>query len=124
MNNRVFGELSFSTGWKSRVKYSFFGKEQEITLKVRAYSEKDGITPAQEDAYRDYVKERESITKKVDKMLLDFAPEASNRFSPRTLLFNRDGSYALLCDDFEEPDEGIAVSIRPNAEIISQDDYL
>ena len=39
-------------------------------------------------------------------------------------LFGRDGECALLCDDSEEPDEGIAVCIYPTEIIMSQDDYL
>ena len=41
-----------------------------------------------------------------------------------TLLFGRNGECALLCDDNNEPDEGIAICIYPKAVIKSQDDYL
>ena len=46
------------------------------------------------------------------------------RFHPRTFLFKIDGSVALLCDDTENPDEGIAIVVTQDYEIVSQDDYL
>ena len=49
---------------------------------------------------------------------------ASDRFIPKTLLVNRDGSIAIMCDDEDEPDEGIAICLMPEMQIMSQDDYL
>jgi len=50
--------------------------------------------------------------------------EPSSRFIPRTLLFERNGNYALLFDDTAEPDGGIAVCLFPEEQIVQQDDYL
>ena len=46
------------------------------------------------------------------------------RFVPRTMLFKKDGDVALLCDDNDDSDGGIAVCVKPSLEIKLQDDYL
>jgi hypothetical protein len=50
--------------------------------------------------------------------------QLSTRFSPRTLLFGRDGSYALLLDDVVDPDNGLAVCLSPEEKVVTQDEYL
>ena len=60
----------------------------------------------------------------VEKMLKEYSDFAQEQFIPRTLLMNRDGSYALLFDDRDNEDEGIAVCLAPEEKIVSQDDYL
>ncbi len=45
-------------------------------------------------------------------------------FLPRRILFDTDGGCALLCDDIEDRDEGIAVCIMPGKCVMDQSDYL
>ena len=42
----------------------------------------------------------------------------------RRLLFDTDGGCALLCNDAEDEDEGIAVCILPDKCVMDQSDYL
>ena len=49
---------------------------------------------------------------------------AESRFTPTALHFDREGGCALLCDDEEDADDGIAVCIIPEKCVVSQDDYL
>ena len=56
--------------------------------------------------------------------MLEYNEDAKTRFSPRRLLFDTDGGCALLCDDVEDEDEGIAVCIIPNQCVMDQSDYL
>lgn len=124
MMNSVFGELTFHIGWKAPATIDFFGNACPVTLNVKAYFEEDGVTLEQEQAYLAYTKNKEEKFAAVQRLLSGFANDAATRFVPRTLLFERDGSYALLCDDHEMPDEGVAVCLAPMEQIVSQDDYL
>ena len=124
MLHDVFGNLTFSVGWKARKSINLFGKDYPINLKVQAYFEEDGITKDQEDAYIDFCKSENNKLHIVEKLLEQYSDLPEKKFVPKTLLINRDGSYALLCDDNDDPDEGIAVSLSPKEAIMSQDDYL
>lgn len=124
MINTVFGQLSFNVGWMASTNILYFGRECFIDLKVKAYFEEDGITDRQEKAYLDYTQNKKAKFAVIECLLNNYADNASVRFVPRTLLFERDGAYALICDDKYEPDGGIAVCLAPVEEVIELDDYL
>ena len=124
MLHDVFGDLTFSVGWKARKSINLFGKNYPINLKVQAYFEEDGITKEQEEAYIDFCKIENNKLQIVEKLLEEYSDLPEKKFVPKTLLINRDGSYALLCDDNDDPDEGIAVCLSPKEVVMSQDDYL
>ena len=124
MMNSIFGELNFNIGWKASTNIIYFGNSYSVTLKVKAYFEEDGISIEQEQAYLDYKQNKDTKFEAIEYLLKNYSNDASTRFVPKTLLFERDGSYALLCDDNNEPDEGIAICLAPTEQIMSQDDYL
>ena len=123
MIHSVFGDLYFNTGWKTDIEIVLFGKARRITVKARSYAETDGLTAAQQAALTDCQEHLEKRMKEAETLLSSYG-DCAARFSPRTLLFGRDGEYALLCDDRDDPDDGIAVILSPRQEIGSQDMYL
>ena len=124
MVETILGKMEFNTGFKCLGKLVYCGEEKEITIKMKAYFENDGITEAQIDAMKKYAASSSGIWSLITDLAEEYDKEAKSRFVPRTLLFGRDGECALLCDDNKEPDEGIAICIYPKAVIMSQDDYL
>ena len=125
MNNSCFGEMTFNTGWKATTDILLFGKSISIIVKAKAYYEKDGITSEQEAAFSDFSNNKEQRLKITEKLLSDYSTvDAADRFVPRTLLFERDGSYALLFDDNNDEDNGIAVCLAPSEQVLTQDEYL
>jgi len=117
-------DFKFDAGWVAPIQIHLFGVEYSITLRMKSYRESDGITVEQDQAYADYSVRKEQIQKQIETELLRYAADAEKRFSPRTLLVQRDGAYALLCDDANYPDEGIAICVKPYFNIVSQDEYL
>ena len=124
MLHDLFGEITFNTGWKSKKTIRLFDKEYTINLKIQAYFEEDGITEEQENAYSEFCKSENEKLETVENLLRGYSDSPQEKFTPKTLLIDRDGSYALLCDDTDNEDEGIAVCLYPQEVIISQDDYL
>ena len=124
MLHDLFGEITFNTGWKSKKTIRLFDKEYTINLKIQAYFEEDGITEEQENAYSEFCKSEYEKLETVENLLRGYSDSPQEKFTPKTLLIDRDGSYALLCDDIDNEDEGIAVCLYPQEVIISQDDYL
>ena len=124
MLHDLFGEITFNTGWKSKKTIRLFDKEYTINLKIQAYFEEDGITEEQANAYSEFCKSENEKLETVENLLRGYSDSPQEKFTPKTLLIDRDGSYALLCDDIDNEDEGIAVCLYPQEVIISQDDYL
>lgn len=124
MNNLVFKDFTFDVGWKTEATIIFFNTSYNITIKIKAYFEKDGITVEQEKAYLEYLSKKDVIFESIKKLLNQYSSNAKDQFVPKTLLFERDGSYTLLCNDKNNFDEGIAICISPKQKIISQDEYL
>ena len=125
MNNSCFGEMTFNTGWKTTTDIILFGKSISIIVKAKAYYEKDGITYDQEAAFSDFSNNKEEKLRITEKLLCDYSNvDAPDRFVPKTLLFERDGSYALLFDDKNNEDNGIAVCLAPSELVLNQDEYL
>lgn len=128
MISSIFGDLQFDTGWKTQIDLLLFGKTYKITLKARAYEEAEGLTAEQQQALSDFHEHLAERQKDLENLLNAYAEgaegDAISRFLPRTILFAKEGGYALLCDDFLDPDGGIAVALAPQKEVIAQDDYL
>lgn len=125
MKNSIFGELTFNTGWKTKTDITLFNEKYEVVVKAKAYFEKDGVTAEQEKAYADFIENKAFRQKTIEELLDGYANgKANERFISKTLIFNRDGSYALLLDDKEDEDGGVAVTLMPKSEILSQDEYL
>lgn len=125
INNAILGELTFNTGWKSKIVISLFGVEHDVVVKIKAYFEADGITAEQEISIAGFVKNKLVQLEAIEKALNDYANgDALDLFVPRVLLFNRDGSYALLLDDSRDEEDGIAVTLAPNISVIAQNEYL
>lgn len=124
MINTAFGEMNFSVGWKTDRRLKLFGKEYPVTVKVQAYYETDELPSQQLNACDLFVEQEDHMVKVIEHLMKEDAAAVGTRFTPRTLLFKQEGSIALLCDDEENPDEGIAVCLYPEMKVMSQDDYL
>lgn len=124
MKNKAFGEITFNVGWKTTTLITLFSRESQIVVKAKAYRKTDVVTAEQEKSFTDYSKNKSEYRTTIEKLLSDYSDDAANRFIPKTLLFERDGAWALLCDDLLDPDGGIAVCLQPDKKIVLQDDYL
>ena len=124
MNDKVFGEVSFDTGWNKNDTISLWSKANDILVTAVAYYEREAITEAQQTSYRSFNLNKSILEKKVEQLLSDFMDEPEKHLKPRFLVFEKDGAYALMLDDANDPDNGIAVQLSPVAKVTSQDAYL
>jgi len=116
--------FDFNTGWKRKDSIQLADRKYEVTIKIQAYSKEDSLTAEQEANVDEYLSSGLEWIKAIDKKLCEYAENYLERFVPRTMLFKKDGDVALLCDDNDDPDGGIAVCVKPSLEIKLQDDYL
>lgn len=118
MNNEVFGEVKFNTGWETTTSITYNKKEYSIVVSADAYFEKEGITKEQEISYADFKLHKSEILGKIEEKIND------NKYIPALLLIKRDGSYGLIFDDKQDIEGGVVVTIKPKMEIVSVNQYL
>ena len=124
MNDKIFGEVSFDAGWNKDENISLWGKTNGILVTAVAYYESEAITEAQQSSYRSYNLNKSIMEKKIEQLLSNYMDEPEKHLTPRFLVFEKDGAYALMLDDDNDPDNGVAVQLAPVAKVTSQDAYL
>ena len=123
MDNNVFGEVQFNMGWEKKEDINLFNQTYTVTVSAAAYFDTDKITDEQEKAYGEFEKEKINILTNVEH-LMEKIKDGEKRYAPSLLLFQRNGDYALLFDDVNDNEDGIAVTIRPEYSVINTDQYL
>lgn len=124
MINEYFGEMNFSIGWKTKREIQLFGKTYNITVTIQASNPEQAFPEIQKQAFLAYTEHEKDNLCDIEKMMIEYCDYAESRFSPRTLLFKKNGMCSLLCDDEEDPDDGIAVCVFPQKYLMSQDEFL
>lgn len=141
-NDVVFGEMIYKHRWFKKETLSFLGKEWDITIVAKAFSGKP-ITDEQRNSYQ-WLKD--NLTE-VDNNLYDvtsgyindncqeFAEywsgarmvnspsDLAQIISLKTILFKKDGGILIL-SDCPWDEHGIAIQLKPDVEIGSQDMFL
>lgn len=127
MKNKVFTDAEYYYGWNTLLDICLWGEIYTIVVSAQAYAKTEAVTKEQEDAYSQFLSNLIAEQKTIELLLDSFVGDKRNakqRFIPKTLLFEKNGNYTLLCDDRESPDEGVAVCLSPQKIVISQDEYL
>jgi len=126
--NEVFGEVFFNYGWKTKTEIVLWGKTYNILISAESYYEEDDITSEQEKSYVSF-KEMKAVKQNTIEMLLsqyfkDQEDDLCDFLTPTALVIQSNGDYALLFDDANDRDNGIAVALSPEEEVMTQDEYL
>ena len=121
MCRTAFGNMIFNIGWKTNDTITLFGKSYNIEVKLKAFNGQ-AITEQQIKMCENFCENRLLMLQKIENLIKAYGD--INRFVPTVLLFQRNGDYALLFDDKQNIDEGIAVCLAPKEEILMLDQYL
>ena len=130
MFNNAFGEILFDTGWKTKTEIVLWENTYSIKVKARSYYEEDGITAEQESAYMEFKTLKAEKQRIIESMLSQFyknernADQLRKQLTPTMLVIERDGAYALLFDDEDDLDNGLAAVLSPEEKVLTQDEYL
>ncbi len=122
MNNKVFGEVKFNSGWETKITIAYNSEEYEITLRADAYYEKDGITAEQEEAYEDFKRKQAKVMSRIENAVNGL--EDGSNFVPTMLLFKRNGDYGLVFNNKWDIEDGLVVCINSELEILSPDQFF
>ncbi|WP_301098933.1 hypothetical protein [Otariodibacter sp.] len=119
-------DLIFDYGWRKNSTINF----QQVTKPIQlVFSAKkgQGISDEQTKAFEYFSSQTKVFEDKIVKLLDDYIQKyqiSEKNATPRTLLFNRDGSFGLLCDCDWDIENGIAIVLSPTEYITIQDDFL
>jgi len=133
MTNKVFGDVTFDdgAGWvvNEPLKMELWGSSYSVKVTAESYSEDEAITKEQENAYKKFKSVLSKKQTATEKLLSDYLDDAGaeqlrSRLTPKFLIINDEGECALLFDDTEDEDDGLAVVLLPEEEVMTQDEYL
>ena len=130
MLNNVFGEMVFDDGWETKFSIMLWGKNYEITVDAEAYEETDGITAEQEESFGMFKKLQLEKQERIELLLLQYfgnrldTVKLRDRLTPESIIVEQAGRCAMLFDDKEDPDNGIAVVFFPEEKVMTQDEYF
>lgn len=115
-----FDEAIFNYSWEVNSSIELYDKKYDIIVSADAYYADESITEKQREAYNDFLLNENSIIAKIESELSN----TRECFVPKVIKIQKNGDLAILFDDMENEEDGIAVCITPKFEILSIDQYL
>ncbi|MCL7840534.1 hypothetical protein M8853_09540 [Pasteurella multocida] len=119
-------DLVFDYGWRKPIIIQFYGVDIEIELVFDAYKN-EGINSKQEESYNLFLSNKENYEKKIISLLNEYIENnkiENAEVQAKTILFNYDGSFGLLCNCSWDIENGIAVILYPESKVVIQDNFL
>ncbi|HDR1092028.1 TPA: hypothetical protein QB349_001525 [Pasteurella multocida] len=119
-------DLVFDYGWRKPIIIEFYGVDIEIELVFDAYKN-EGINSKQEESYNLFLSNKENYEKKIISLLNEYIENKkieNAEVQAKTILFNYDGSFGLLCNCSWDIENGIAVILYPESKVVIQDNFL
>ncbi len=118
--------LKFDYGWRKPFNIQFQGVDTEIELVFDAYKGEE-VNEKQLASYELFSKNKHEYESKISTLLQNYIQK--NRIQhtgvqAKSLQFNYDGEFALLCDCDWDIENGIAVILYPEESIIIQGDFI
>jgi len=130
MYNTVFGEVVFKHGWRTETEITLWGRTFAIIVNAKAYYQTEEITAEQETAYSAFNDQKAEKQRIIESLLISYyddiisGEQLLKQLTPTKLTINSEGGCAMLFDDEEDPDNGLAVTIFPDEDVMTQDEYL
>lgn len=142
MNDKVFGELSYSTAWKSLYDITLFKKPYTISLIVEENDdESKNIREEQRDSYVFFLKNISSIEKTIEHILISYTKEFLSEYNreaededtikksiePTAIIFpmvldDGDVNFGFLFESKFDPENGIGIQyLNGDYEVSTQD---
>ena len=131
IKDKVFGEMEYKHSWTKQDSFIFLGKPFMVNVVAQAYKGDDILESQQQNYinFRNYLEEHKD---NVQKILEDYCKatysaniELNKYLEPKTIIFERDGSWGILFDTDYDIENGIALFIIDNKiKVGTQDLFL
>ena len=129
----VFGAIEFKYLWKKNENLLLWGKEFPISIHVADLDE-EGILPIQREAYQkswphisEFIESNKGTLLKYIQELagVPLSKNIDDYLTPRSLLFERDGSWGVLFDCDFDLEHGVALIFKEESfQVSSQSDFI
>jgi len=130
VKDKVFGEMQYKHSWIKKDSFIFLDKAYSINVIAQAYRN-DDILESQQINYtnfRNYLDEyKEEIEKKLMeycKTICDATITLEECIKPKTVIFERDGSWGILFDTDCDVENGIALFVINNQIQVDREDLF
>lgn len=133
----VFGEMTFRHTWKGKTTLPWNGntgrEEIPVTLYADAYTGQK-ILPVQQECYSAFLRDRDRILDQMRDCLWKYCqrsydsaltrPDFLQKVTPKSLLFNRDGTWGILFECPWDPEMDLAVKVSKGSFEAGPDELL
>lgn len=131
INDSEFGAMEYKHSWTKQDSFIFLDKAYIVNVTAQAYRG-DEILKSQQDNFKNYQdflnKNSEIIQGKLKKYFKDIFNEErhiSSLLEPKTIIFERDGSWGILFETECDIENGIALFIENNKiKVGPQDEFI
>lgn len=126
IEDRVFGELRFSYGWKKEERLNLWGNEYPIRCVVYI-DENEIISEKARKSYEFYKKIENKIENIIQKNISKIGKDLKyiqEHMRPRTLVIYNDGESGIVFECDWDLDNGIALLLTPDIKLGTNDDLL
>jgi hypothetical protein len=114
--DKVFGKMEYKHSWRKKDCFLFLDKAYIVNIIAQAY-QGDDILEIQRNNYMNYKREIEINETEIKKKLVEYCQFTYNidilleecRLKPKTIIFERDGSWGILFDIDYDIENGIAL---------------
>lgn len=135
----AFGTMTYNHEWEKNDTIMLFGKEWPVTIAAAAY-QGESITQEERKSYQNFDKTKTDRMSVVEQKMNIYVSEhlaelkelnpnvkadnLAELVTPRTLLFQQDGTAVLLLDCTWDEEGGIAVELFPDVMVGAQELFL
>lgn len=129
--DKVFGEMEYKHSWTKKDSFLFLNKAYAVNITAQAYKG-DEILELQRSNYVNYKIYLEEHKKEIKEKLIEYCKSTYNTdalleecLTPKTIIFERDGSWGILFDTDFDVENGVALFVINNKiEVGIQDLFL
>ena len=127
MNGNLFAEAKFNLAWELPMNIGILEKEYAIVISADAYYKTDEVSDEQNNSYKTFLENYNTIMEEVEKLLLFEAgskEKAIERFTPKMIKNKRNGDYGIVFDDKTDFENGLVIAISPKLTLMGTDEYF
>ncbi|WP_319779968.1 DUF6985 domain-containing protein [Maridesulfovibrio sp.] len=132
ITDQAFGEMHYNYSWETKVGLNIW--DQMYSIKIVANDpDEAGITSKQRESYNEIKTNISNIITQHEDNIRDYCntvfdvkmPDMQSVILPKSIVFQRDGSWGILFDCAYDPEHGLAIYfVKGKTFVGSQDDFL